>query len=87
MRSPQPDKILCDMCNTQVTENQIQSVKYPVMFTTEQTEGRSINPKISYENIDMCESCLNKSIKIVGSGAQGFNNYRWKETEYIEIKE
>ena len=49
-----------------------------VTFTTEQTEGRSIEPYLAVVTIDICEGCYNKLVKgahIFASGAQGYNIY------------
>lgn len=62
----------CDICHK---ECDVQEVMYPVMFTTEQTEGRSVKPYISYEKIDMCAECLKKAINIKGARAVGVNAY------------
>ena len=65
--------IICDCCKL---EKPTQKIKYPVLFLTEQTEGRSVSPYISYENIDLCQECIQNSICIRGVGAQGYNEYQ-----------
>lgn len=64
---------ICDVCKKE--DAKMQSINYPVLFTTEQTEGRPVKPYISQQKIDVCEECLSKIIKLQGNGAQGFNNY------------
>jgi hypothetical protein len=52
-----------------------------VVFTTEQTEGRSIKHYLSNELIDLCNHCQQKVIEghmIFGEGAMGNNRYWFK---------
>lgn len=65
--------IVCDCCKL---EKPTQKVKYPVLFLTEQTEGRNVDPYISYQNLDLCKECISNSISIYGVGAQGYNTYK-----------
>lgn len=50
-----------------------------VIFTTEQTEGRSCPPYISRQKLDICDTCMSKLLKsgkyIQATGAQGYNTY------------
>lgn len=62
----------CDICHK---ECDVQEITYPVLFTTDQTEGRNTKPYFSYEKIDMCAECLHKAINVKGYGAQGYNKY------------
>ncbi len=68
----------CDLecCSNEAT-NRDRSMQ--IIFTTEQTEGRSCEPYFELVNIDLCDNCLNKIIKarryITGTGAQGHNRY------------
>lgn len=71
----------CDICHK---ECDVLEVTYPVMFTTEQTEGRSVKPYISYEKIDMCAECLKKAINIKGAGAMGYNEYEIIDEKEVE---
>lgn len=52
---------------------------FQVIFTTEQTEGRSTKPYFSMEKIDICADCkqmmLNSRTYILAHGAQGSNVY------------
>ena len=73
-------KIYCDMkdCKQKATNEQY---KIQVIFTTEQTEGRSTEPHLCNENLDLCDDCLNHVLKgnyIFGAGAQGYNKYWFK---------
>ena len=66
---------LCDVCGKNATKLQL---KTGVIFTTEQTEGRSVAPHPSIETVDLCESCYKWHISgqmIFGSGAMGYNKY------------
>lgn len=66
----------CDICGNQKELKEIKQINYPVIFTTDQTEGRSCDPYISQEKIDVCQDCLSKICRVCGEGAQGFNKYR-----------
>lgn len=65
---------ICDICGEEKIE--VQTINYPVLFITEQTEGRSTDSYISQQNIDVCKMCLGKVVKIQGEGAMGYNNYK-----------
>lgn len=48
------------------------------IFTSEQTEGRSVEPYHCIETMDFCEKCYGWHMKgnvVFGSGAMGFNQY------------
>lgn len=64
----------CDVCKKET--GKLTEVKYPVMFHTEQTEGKSCSPYISYNKIDMCDSCADLILRLDGWGAQGYNDYK-----------
>ena len=64
----------CDICKTKVSN--LITINYPVLFTTEQDEGRSVNtPYVSQERLEICSECKNKIIKLRASGCQGYNQY------------
>ena len=65
--------IICDCCKK---EKPTQKVKYPVLFLTEQTEGRSVDPYISYQELDLCKECIRLTVCISGTGAMGYNEYK-----------
>lgn len=66
----------CDMCKKTVqNEKEVYQVKLPVRFTTEQTEGRAVEPYIVLQNFDLCYKCLEKATTITAEGAQGYNKY------------
>ncbi|AVQ36599.1 hypothetical protein [Staphylococcus kloosii] len=78
----------CDICKKQVeiddnitshTEEEIKSIKLPVLFKTEQIEGRSTTPYVTQKDIDLCKDCLNKAVAIEAIGAQGNNQYWFME--------
>lgn len=83
--------VVCDCCKL---EKPTQKVKYPVLFLTEQTEGRSVKPYISYQELDMCKDCMRVNISISGTGAMGYNEYKsinnlskvWNDFEIKENK-
>ena len=66
----------CDICKKQ--EVKMNSINYPVLFLTEQTEGRSVDPYICQQKIDVCKDCETKIIKLTGMGAMGHNEYKIK---------
>ena len=71
--------IKCDICGAETTtdaEKKFLRVKYPVIFTTNQTDGIACKPYISEQDIHICGECQPKVLKIVGQGAQGYNEYR-----------
>ena len=77
-------KTFCDICENEMP---VTTVPYPVIFTTEQTEGRPYKPYISNVNIDMCEKCKRAALMIKAIGAQGVNEYtilRKKENDELE---
>lgn len=69
-------KVTCDLCLKE-TEKYTE-VNYPVLFFTEQNEGRTTAPYISQQKMDLCPSCLDKAVIIHGRGAQGWNKYTTK---------
>lgn len=70
------EQFFCDICGKQ---SEVTKIKYPVVFYTEQTEGRSCKPYIDYQEIDMCAECQDKVLRLKGFGAQGYNDYKIKE--------
>jgi hypothetical protein len=63
----------CDICKKE--QPQILTINYPVLFTTEQTEGRGVTPYISQEKLDVCQECITKLVRLQGHGAMGNNTY------------
>lgn len=64
----------CDICGNKIQQPVIK-IKYPVIFITEQTEGRKTAPYIDYQNLDCCMECQSKILKVKAHGAQGHNTY------------
>lgn len=64
---------ICDICKRE--DSTVTKINYPVVFHTEQTEGKAVNSYISQEEIDVCDDCLCKICKLDGYGAQGHNDY------------
>ena len=65
----------CDICKS---VNNVKERKVPVIFTTEQTEGRSHHPYFEFAIMDICLMCMDKllsGIALYAYGAQGFNTY------------
>ena len=80
----QTTQITCDICDRQI--NIIEAAKchktITVIQTTEQTEGRSTDPYLSNQNLDICYECESRILKgnmLFSSGAQGYNTYTIKE--------
>lgn len=69
------EKYFCDICGADLSLP-IMSVSYPVIFHTEQDEGRNTDPYISQQKLDICESCKTKILKLNGWGAQGHNKFK-----------
>ena len=67
------EKCICDVCKKEVEK--VTEVNYPVIFHTDQTEGRSCIPYISKEKLDLCDECAEKLLILHGWGAQGINQY------------
>lgn len=66
----------CDVCGREnATEKKIE-----VVFTTEQTEGRSVEPYLEIVKIDICSVCVSKKTMgevLFAYGAQGHNHYQF----------
>jgi len=75
----------CDICAEIIDTKQKWSgihASIPVVFTTEQTEGRPIQPYLAQQGMDICHLCYAKIIKgklPFGAGAQGYNRYCFKD--------
>lgn len=57
------------------------SLTLPVVFLTEQNEGRSSKPYFDNAKIDVCPECYKRLLEeypITGYGAQGYNTYKWR---------
>jgi hypothetical protein len=71
-------KHTCDICGEPATKLK---KGIPMVFTTEQTEGRSCTPHLTTETIDICDKCLQRIVDrypLTASGAQGCNTYKWR---------
>lgn len=74
----------CDVCKK---ETHIKEKPVPVIFITERTEGRSCKPYIEFNKIDICSECDKRVLEgnfIYGSGAQGHNQYGFRNLPEIE---
>lgn len=67
---------ICDVCKREVESEELHSLTLPVMFHTDQTEGKPCDPYLSTEKMDICSDCLQKAVTIHGAGAQGVNTYK-----------
>lgn len=71
--------MICDICTN---EGSVITKEMQVIFTTEQTEGRSCSPYFSQETIDLCDNCLNTCLSgkyIFADGAMGHNSFYFKK--------
>lgn len=69
----------CDICKR--TED-VQEKKMDVIFHTEQTEGRGVEPHLSNEKLDICDRCLQIVLNgnyVHGQGAMGYNEYFFRD--------
>ncbi len=68
----------CDLCGG---GNPNLKQRIPVVFTTEQTEGRPCKPHLTTETLDVCNACMDRIVEsypLTASGAQGCNTYKWR---------
>lgn len=78
----------CDICREIIPRGAVKRI--PIVFDTEQTEGRSCKKHLTYNDIHICDKCegrLVQSFPLIGSGAQGYNSYRWLESDSRKEKE
>lgn len=75
---------VCDLCPN---EKEIRTVRVPVKWTTEQNEGRCVEPYITIDEIDICPSCLEKITRVTAHGAQGKDTFSIIEDRKILIQE
>jgi hypothetical protein len=69
---------ICDICHQPA---KFLKARVPVVFVTEQTEGRPCKPNLVFETVDICEGCLQRvvdSYPLTAHGAQGHNTYVWR---------
>lgn len=72
-----PDTYVCDICGAEFAEQR--SVNVPVVWTTEQTEGRRCKPYYKVECLDLCEDCADRVYVVEARGAQGRNLYVFRK--------
>lgn len=72
-----PDTYTCDICGTEFDEKR--RVNVPVLWVTEQNEGRSVKPYFGTKELDLCEACTDKVHVVEAAGACGVNNYRFRK--------
>jgi len=64
----------CDLCGREI-DGKYRQIPVLSAFTTEQTEGRPIEPRLHLAKLDLCKSCLTKIVRLKGRGAMGYNHY------------
>jgi hypothetical protein len=72
------EKFYCDVCHAEAVT---QEVNYPVIFLSEQTEGRPVKPYISQERLDICDACAQRMLMLEGYGAQGNNVFEFRKRD------
>lgn len=82
-------KYFCDICGENTKEKDIFQVNYPVIFTTNQTDGVNSKPYLEQKQIDICRHCADKVLKITASGCQGYNEYKVinEDSKWQKLKE
>lgn len=70
------EMFFCDVCGRQT---EVHNVNYPVIFHTEEMEGRTVDPHIIHQKIDMCRECLSKTLMLDGYGSNGLNRYSFRQ--------
>ena len=73
--------IQCDICKKEsFNKTDILTYSLQVIFTTEQNEGKSVEPYLDNVNIEMCNDCYKKLLEtrtyIIASGVMGHNTYK-----------
>lgn len=73
----------CDICKS---KEKVSKKRIPIIFTTEETEGRSCEPYLTIETLDICENCyktmIDNSTIPNAHGAQGYNTYYLKNRNH-----
>ena len=73
-------KYYCDVCGEETNNEED---KLPVIFLTEQNEGRGCHPYLTKDNIVLCDKCKETMLVdgkfIYAEGAMGSNKYFFKE--------
>lgn len=72
----------CDItkCKKQLEKNTCYDMQ--IIFVTEQTEGYPSKPYFDRDTLALCPECLERASKgnyIFGAGAQGHNDYYFKD--------
>lgn len=72
-------KVLCDICKNEIYKHS--PIKIQVIFTTDQDEGRAVEPYFDLDSIDICDICKSHALAgnyIYAEGAMGYNKYFFK---------
>lgn len=75
------DTYVCYICGAEFTERR--SVNVPVVWTTEQIEGRPCEPYYGVERLDLCEECADRVHVVEAAGAQGLNCYAFRKSNLL----
>lgn len=77
-RIKHPDTFRCDICGTEVDQYAVFHAELPVMFTTNQNDGKPHDPYVDVAHVDLCPDCLDRCVTVEASGMMGVNKYRWR---------
>lgn len=82
-------KYFCDICKEETKNEDIFQVNYPIVFTTNQIDGKECKAYIEQKQIDICRHCAANVLKISASGCQGYNEYKIinEDTKWQKLKE
>jgi hypothetical protein len=72
----------CDVCNRECGARGSMEPKRQVIFTTEQDEGRSVDPYLELVEIDICPECKKRVLRgeaIYAQGCMGYNRYYFEK--------
>lgn len=90
----------CDICKKKILTSieeeprandlkAIPTTQISVIFTTEQTEGRSTRPYPTVKALHLCQGCMNRVLNgeiPFAQGAQGYNTYYFKQRKAQSAK-
>ena len=79
MNITHPDTYKCDVCDKEVEH--AAHVTVPVLWKTEQIEGRPCEPYVACERLDLCGECLHGVLTIEAIGCMGDNEFKLLDKE------
>jgi hypothetical protein len=70
---------VCDLCKNEFNDK-LNTISMPVIFHTEQTEGRPCEPYLTTKKVELCQKCIDKTVILHGSGCMGNDEF------YVKVK-